>query len=110
MPKQLAKRQRPSSLCEESSPEDSPPRGGTPKSPEEFECLKIRPPVAHTNREVVNYNKVDPRNLITLWDRSCYSSARERGTDERFWTFFHQDWYHSILYRKSKPIAKPSGH
>jgi hypothetical protein len=41
--KQLAKRQRPSSLCEESSPEASPPRGGTPESPNEVDCLKMRP-------------------------------------------------------------------
>jgi hypothetical protein len=33
---------------------------------------------------VVNYNNVDPRNIITLHDKACYSSAKERGTDERF--------------------------
>jgi hypothetical protein len=48
---------------------------------------------------------VDPRNLITLWDRPCYSSAKKRGTDERFWTFFHQDWYLFVLYNKSKPVV-----
>jgi hypothetical protein len=66
MPKMLAKRQRPSSLREESSPKDSLPHGGTPKSPDEVECLKLRPPVVYTNQEVVNYNKVDPRSFITL--------------------------------------------
>jgi hypothetical protein len=91
MLKQLAKRWRPNTLHEESSLEDSPPHGGTPEPLEEVECLKIRPLVAYTNREVVNYNKVDPRNLITFWDRPCYISAMERGTDERLWTFFHQD-------------------
>jgi hypothetical protein len=50
-PKKHAKRPRPSSLREESTLEDSPPRGGTPESPDELECLKIRPPVVHTNRE-----------------------------------------------------------
>jgi hypothetical protein len=105
MPKQVAKRRRPSSLREESSPKDFPPRGGTPESPDEVEYLKLRPPVVYTNREVVNYNKVDPRNLVTLRDRPCYNSAKERGTDERFWTFFHQDWYLSILYNKSKPVV-----
>jgi hypothetical protein len=102
--KTLAKHRRPNTLCEESSPEDSPPRGGTPDSLEEYECLKIRPPVAHTNREVVNYNKMDPRNIITLCDKACYSSAKERVTNERFWTF-HQDCYHTILYRKTKPVV-----
>jgi hypothetical protein len=72
-PKTLTKHQRPITLREESSPKDSPPRGGTPDSPEEYECLKIRPPVAHTNREVINYNKVDPRNIITLCDKACYN-------------------------------------
>jgi hypothetical protein len=62
-PKKVARWAKPSTLREESSPEDSPPRGGTPESPNEFECLKISPPVSHTNREVVNYNKVDPRNI-----------------------------------------------
>jgi hypothetical protein len=65
---------------------------------------QVKPPVAHTNREVINYNMVDPRNLITLQDMPCYSSAKERGTDERFGTFLHQDWYYSILYRKTKPV------
>jgi hypothetical protein len=105
-PKTLARHHHPSTLREESSPEDSPPHGGTPDSPEEFECLKIRPLVAHTNWEVVNYNKEDPRNIVTLRDKPCYSSAKERGTDKRFWTFFHQDWYHSVLYRKTTPVVK----
>jgi hypothetical protein len=64
--KQLIKRRRPSSYQEESSPEDSPPRCGTPESPDELECLKIRSPAVLTNREVVNYSKEDPMNLITL--------------------------------------------
>jgi hypothetical protein len=51
---------------------------------------------------VVNYNKVDPRNIVMLRDKACYSSAKERCTDE---TFFHQDWYHIILYRKTKPVV-----
>jgi hypothetical protein len=41
--KKLAKRARPASLREESSPEDSPHHGGTPKSPVKLECLKIQP-------------------------------------------------------------------
>jgi hypothetical protein len=32
--------------------------------------------------------------------------VKERGTDERFWTFFHQDWYRSVLYLKSSPVVK----
>jgi hypothetical protein len=88
-----------------SSLEDSPPRGGTPESLDEVECLKLWPPVVYTDREVVNYNKVDPMNLVTLRERPCYNSAKERGTNEGFWTFFHQDWYLSILYNKSKPVV-----
>jgi hypothetical protein len=42
------------------------------------------PPVVYTDQEFVNYNKVDPRNLFTLRDKPCYSSAKERGTDDRF--------------------------
>jgi hypothetical protein len=76
MPKQLTKRWRPNTLHEESSPEDSPPCGGTSEYPNEVECLKLRPPLVYTNQEVINYNKVDPRNLVTLWDRPCYSSAK----------------------------------
>jgi hypothetical protein len=64
-PKNLAKRPRPSSLWEESSPEDYPPRGGTPDTPEEFECLKIRASDCHINRQEVDYNKEDPRNINT---------------------------------------------
>jgi hypothetical protein len=100
-PKKPAKRPRPSSLREESSPEDYPPHGGTPDFPKEVECLKIRALDYHINREEVDYNKEDPRNIITLWDKSCYNHSKERGIDEIFLTFFHQDWYHSVLYKKT---------
>jgi hypothetical protein len=88
------------------SPEDSPPRGGTPESPDELECLKIRPSITHTNWEVVNYSMEDPMNLITLRNMSCYNFPKERGTDERFWTLFHQDWYQTMLYPKISPVVK----
>jgi hypothetical protein len=45
-PKKLAKRPRPSSYQEESSPEVSPPCGGTP---DETECLKMHSPEIHTS-------------------------------------------------------------
>jgi hypothetical protein len=77
-PKKLAKRERPSTLREESSPEDSPPHGGTPESPDELECLKIRPPVAHTNWEVVNYSKEDPMNVVTFCNKPCYNWYQRR--------------------------------
>jgi hypothetical protein len=64
--KELAKRRRPSSLREESSREVSPLRGGTLESPDEVECLKMRPPVIHTNRDIVNYSKEDPMTLMNL--------------------------------------------
>jgi hypothetical protein len=50
-------------------------------------------PEIHTNREIVNYSKEDPMNVMHLHNKPCYSSSKERGTDERFWTFFHRDWY-----------------
>jgi hypothetical protein len=76
-----AKRPRPSNYQEESSPEASPPHGGTPN---EMECLKMHPPVIHTNREIVNYNNEDPMNVMHLHNKPCYISSKERGTDERF--------------------------
>jgi hypothetical protein len=30
----------------------------------------------------------------------------QRGTNERFWTFFHQDWYWTVWYLKSSPVVK----
>jgi hypothetical protein len=95
-PKKIAKKASPSSLQEESSPEDSPPHGGTPESPDKLECLKIRSSVVHTNREVVNYSKEDPMNLVTIRNKLCYSLSKKRGTDERFWTLFHQDWSRTL--------------
>jgi hypothetical protein len=80
-----------------------PPRGGTP---DEMECLKTYPPVIHTNREIVNYSKEDPMNVMHLRNKPCYSSSKERGTDERFWTFFHQDWYQTVVYLESSPVVK----
>jgi hypothetical protein len=87
--KKLAKRARPNTFREESSPEDSPPRGGSPESLDELECLKIYSPVIQTNREVVNYSKEDPMYLVTLRNKPCCNSSKERCTNERFWTFFH---------------------
>jgi hypothetical protein len=83
-PKKLVKRPRPSSYQEESSPEVSPAHGGTP---DETECLQVHSSEIHTNREIVNYNKEDPMNVMHLCNKPCYNSSKERGTDERFWTF-----------------------
>jgi hypothetical protein len=105
-PKKLAKRARPNSHRGESSPEDSPPCCGTLESPDELECLKIRSSVVHTNWEVVNYSKEDPMNLITIHRKPCYSLPNERGIDERFWTFIHQDWDRIVLYPKTSPMVK----
>jgi hypothetical protein len=102
-PKKIAKRAQPSSYQEESSPEVSPPRGGTP---DEMECLKMHSPEIHTSQEIVNYSKEDPLNVVYLRSKSCYNLVKERGTDERFWTFFHQDWYQTVLYPKSSPVVK----
>jgi hypothetical protein len=64
------------------------------------------PAVIHTNQKIVNYSKEDPMNVMHLHNKPCYSSSKERGTDERFWTFFHQDWYQTMLYLKSSPVVK----
>jgi hypothetical protein len=102
-PKKLAKRPQLSSYQEESSPEVSPPRGGTPN---ETECLKMYSLEIHTTWEIVNYNKEDPMNVVHLRNKACYNLVKERGIDERFWTFFHQDWYQTVLYPKSSPVVK----
>jgi hypothetical protein len=68
--------------------------------------LKIRPLVAHTNWEVVNYSKEDPMNLITLCNKPRYNFPKERGTNERFSTFFYQDWYQTVLYPRTSPVVK----
>jgi hypothetical protein len=44
--------------------------------------------------------------MMHLRNKPCYSSSKERGTDERFWTFFQQDWYRIVLYPKSSPMVK----
>jgi hypothetical protein len=102
-PKKLAKRPRPSSYQEESSPEASSPRGGTPN---ETECLKMYCPEVHTNQEIMNYSKEDPMNVMHLCNKPCYSLPKEGGIDERFWTFFHQNWYWVVLYPKTSPMVK----
>jgi hypothetical protein len=60
----------------------------------------------HTSWETVNYSKEDPMNLISICKKHCYSLPKEKGTDERFWTFFHQDWYQIVLYLKSSLVVK----
>jgi hypothetical protein len=103
MPKKLAKRPRSSSYQEESCPEVSPPCGGTP---DETECLKMHSPEIHTTREIVNYSMEDPLNVVHLRNKACHNLVKERGTDERFWTFFHQDWYQAVLYPKTSLVVK----
>jgi hypothetical protein len=71
-----------------------------------MERLKMYPPVIYTNREIVNYSKKDSMNVMHLCNKPCYSSSKERVTDERFWTFFHQDWYRTVLYLKSSLVVK----
>jgi hypothetical protein len=102
-PKKLAKRPRPSSYQQESSPEVSPPCGGTP---DETKCLKMYSSEIHTAREIINYSKEDPMNVVHLRNKPCYNLVKERGTDERFWTFFHQDWHRTVLYPKSSLVVK----
>jgi hypothetical protein len=102
-PSAKPKKPRPSSYQEESSPEASSPRDGTP---DETECLKMYFLEVHTNREIVNYSKEDPMNVMHLHNKPCYSLPKERGTDERFWTFFHQNWYRTVLYPKLSPAVK----
>jgi hypothetical protein len=102
-PKKLTKRPRPSSYQEESSPEVSAPRGGTP---DEMDCLMMYSLEIHTTWEIVNYSKEDPLNVVHLHNKACYNLVKERGTFERFWTFFHQDWYQTVLYPKSSPVVK----
>jgi hypothetical protein len=102
-PKKLVKRPRPSNYQEESSPEVSPPCGGTP---DETEYLKMYSLEIHTTWEIVNYSKEDPLNVVHLRNKAYYNLVKERGTDERIWTFFHQDWYQTVLYSKSSPVVK----
>jgi hypothetical protein len=80
-PKKLAKRPRPSNYYEESSPEVSPPCGGTP---DDNKCLKMYSLEIHTTREIVNYSKKDPLNVVHLRNKACYNLVKESGTDERF--------------------------
>jgi hypothetical protein len=54
----------------------------------------------------VNYSKEDPLNVVHLRNKVCYNLVKEKGSDERFWTFFHQDWYHIVLYLKSSSVVK----
>jgi hypothetical protein len=53
----------------------------------------------------VNYNKVESTRVAEMRQKACYSKPKERGTDERFWTFFHPDWYDTVLYRKTKHVV-----
>jgi hypothetical protein len=101
--KKLAKRPRLSSYQEESSREVSPPCGGTP---DEIECLKMHSSEIHIMQEIVNYNKEDPLNVVHLRNKACYNLVKEQGIDERFLTFFHQDWYRTVLYPMSSPVVK----
>jgi general stress protein 26 len=60
----------------------------------------------HTTWEIVNYSKEDPFNVVHLCNMAYYNLVKERGTDERFWTFFHQDWYQTVFYPKLSLVVK----
>jgi hypothetical protein len=82
------------------------PGGVLPRGLSTLWCLKMHSPEIHTTREIVNYSKEDPLNVVHLHSKACYNLVKERGTDERFWTFFHQDWYRTVLYPKSSLVVK----
>jgi hypothetical protein len=84
----------------------SPPSRSLGCTLDETECLNMYSPEIHTTREIVNYIKEDPLNVVYLHNNACYNLVKERGTDERFWTFFHQDWYQTVLYPKSSLVVK----
>jgi hypothetical protein len=44
-------------------------------------------PEIHTSRDIVNYNKEDPLNVVHLCNKACYNLVKERGTDERFLSY-----------------------
>jgi hypothetical protein len=54
----------------------------------------------------VNYSMEDPLNVVHLRNKACHNLVKERGTDERFWAFFHQDWYQTVLYPKTSLVVK----
>jgi hypothetical protein len=54
----------------------------------------------------MNYSKEDPLNVVHLRSKACYNLVKERGTDERYWTFFHQYWYQTVFYPKSSLVVK----
>jgi hypothetical protein len=83
-------------------PPPPPPRDATPPTSEEYDDLKMRVPEIHTNHVIINYNKIDPKSIMTLCEIPCYNKSKERGTDEWFWTFFQQDWYDIVLFMKNK--------
>jgi hypothetical protein len=65
-------RPRPRSYQEESSPGASPSHGSTP---DKMECLKMYPPMIHTDWDIMNYSKEDPMNVMHLHNKPCYSSS-----------------------------------
>jgi hypothetical protein len=65
----------------------------------------MRAPVVHTNQEVVNYNKIELTNIVEQRQISCYNKSMEKCIDEWFLTYFHQDWYGTVLSTKNKPVV-----
>jgi hypothetical protein len=57
------------------------------------------------NREIVNYTKYDTNEVVRQRELKCYDGRKERGTDERFLTFFQQDWYTTVLMKKTRPVV-----
>jgi hypothetical protein len=82
-----------------------PHRAATPPTPNEYDALKMRAPVVHTNQEVVNYNKIELTNIVEQRQISCYNKSMEKCIDEWFLTYFHQDWYGTVLSTKNKPVV-----
>jgi hypothetical protein len=99
---------RPKNICREVK---GPPREQAPEPTYDEVPLKIHSPLEERGnlRESVNYRKQDHSMVMKQREIACYDVKRE-AHGPCFWTFFHEDWYHSVCQSKKKPVINMQWH
>jgi hypothetical protein len=83
-----------------------PPMVPSDEEEEEELPLQSHSPIEHpgSRRTPVNYMSEDSRTIITQRNTPCYECDKV-GSDPRFWSYFHADWYRSVHESKRTPVV-----
>jgi hypothetical protein len=84
----------------------APPCQQTLEHTDDDVILNIHSPVEARGSlmERVNCMKQDESTISKKREFACYDAEKEM-YDDRFWSFFHADWYRFVYQSKKKSVA-----